>query len=81
MFAGSDIKCVQPPRQDQRKFFERNILVQSERPRARRYPFVTNIEITDVDSETQTNEQTCDLNGACEWAWFSARLSLISNWF
>ncbi len=50
------------PRQDQRKFFERNILVQSERPRARRYPFVTNIEITDVESETQTNEQTCDLS-------------------
>ena len=36
--------------------------MQSERPRARRYPFVASIEITDVESETQTNEQTCDLS-------------------
>ena len=38
------------------------ILVQSERPRARRYPFVASIEMTDVESETQLVEQTCDLS-------------------
>jgi PilZ domain-containing protein len=36
--------------------------VQSERPRARRYPFVATIEMTDVESETQIVEQTCDLS-------------------
>jgi PilZ domain len=36
--------------------------VQSERPRARRYPFVASIEMTDVESETQIVEQTCDLS-------------------
>lgn len=36
--------------------------MQSERPRARRYPFVASIELTDVESETQTFEQTCDLS-------------------
>ena|SRR2546430_1273575 len=42
--------------------FERSILVQPERPRARRHPFAASIEITDVESETQSNEQTCDLS-------------------
>jgi c-di-GMP-binding flagellar brake protein YcgR len=37
-------------------------LVQSERPRARRYPFVASIEMTNVESEAQMNEQTCDLS-------------------
>jgi PilZ domain len=36
--------------------------VQSERPRARRYAFVASIEITDVESEAQLIEQTCDIN-------------------
>jgi len=36
--------------------------VQSERPRARRYPFVASTEIIDLRSETQINEQTCDLS-------------------
>ncbi|PYT78194.1 MAG: hypothetical protein DMG40_21230 [Acidobacteria bacterium] len=36
--------------------------MQSERPRARRYPFVASIEMIDVESETQMNEQTCDLS-------------------
>lgn len=36
--------------------------MQSERPRARRYPFAASIEMTDVESETHTHEQTCDLS-------------------
>lgn len=36
--------------------------MQSARPRARRYPFVASIEMTDVQSETQIAEQTCDLS-------------------
>ena len=36
--------------------------MQSERPRARRYPLVATIEMTDVESETQVIEQTCDLS-------------------
>lgn len=36
--------------------------MQSERPRARRYPFAASIEMTDVESETQIMEQTCDLS-------------------
>lgn len=36
--------------------------MQSERPRARRYRFAANIEITDVESEAQLIEQTCDLS-------------------
>ena len=36
--------------------------MQSERPRARRYPFVATIEMTDVESETQFIEQTSDLS-------------------
>lgn len=36
--------------------------MQSERPRARRYPFAASIEMTDVESETQVVEQTCDLS-------------------
>ena len=36
--------------------------MQSERPRARRYAFVASIEITDVESETQLIEQTCDVS-------------------
>ena len=33
-----------------------------ERPRARRYPFVASIELTDLQSETQIREQTSDLS-------------------
>jgi hypothetical protein len=44
------------------KVQERIILVQSERPRARRYTFVASIEMTDVESEVQLIEQTCDLS-------------------
>ena len=36
--------------------------MQSERPRARRYPFVASIEMTDVESETQIVEQTSDIS-------------------
>ena len=36
--------------------------MQTERPRARRYIFVTTIEMTDVESEAQLIEQTCDLS-------------------
>lgn len=41
---------------------ERIAMVQSERPRARRYSFVASIEMTDVESETQIVEQTSDLS-------------------
>lgn len=37
-------------------------MVQTERPRARRYRFVATIEMTDVESESQIVEQTCDLS-------------------
>ena len=37
-------------------------MVQSERPRARRYTFAASIEMTDVESEAQLLEQTCDLS-------------------
>ena len=33
-----------------------------ERPRARRYPFIANIELIDVESEGKLREQTRDLN-------------------
>lgn len=33
-----------------------------ERPRARRYPFVAGIELTDVQSEAQIKERTTDLS-------------------
>ena len=36
--------------------------MQPERPRARRYPFVASIELTELQSETQTKEQTSDLS-------------------
>ena len=36
--------------------------MQSERPRARRYPFVAYIEITDVDSEAEIRAQTSNLS-------------------
>ena len=36
--------------------------MQLERPRARRYPFVASIELTELQSETQTREQTSDLS-------------------
>jgi hypothetical protein len=41
---------------------ERILFVQSERPRARRYPFAASIEMTDVESEIQIVEQTSDLS-------------------
>ena len=41
-------------------FVERSIHVKAERTRARRYPFVTSIELTDIESETQLREQTSD---------------------
>jgi hypothetical protein len=36
--------------------------MQPERHRARRYPFHASIELTDLDSETQTKAQTSDLS-------------------
>ena len=33
-----------------------------ERPRARRYPFVARIELTDIQSEARINALTCDLS-------------------
>ena len=36
--------------------------MKSERPRARRYPLVANIELTDVQSEAHLTEQTSDLS-------------------
>lgn len=36
--------------------------MQSERPRARRYPFVATIEVTDVGAETQFIGQTNDVS-------------------
>lgn len=36
--------------------------MQSERPRARRYPFVATIEVTDVGTETQFIGQTNDVS-------------------
>jgi hypothetical protein len=36
--------------------------VQVERPRARRYSFIASIELTDLQLETQTKEQTSDLS-------------------
>ena len=33
-----------------------------EKPRARRYVFVANIELIDVESERKLREQTCDLS-------------------
>ena len=36
--------------------------MQAERPRARRYPFAASMEMIDVESETPSNAQTCDLS-------------------
>ena len=36
--------------------------MQVERPRARRYSFIAVIELTDLQSETQTKEKTTDLS-------------------
>lgn len=36
--------------------------MRSERPRARRYPLVATVEVTDVRTETQFMAQTCDLS-------------------
>jgi hypothetical protein len=36
--------------------------MQLNRPRARRFPFVTNVEVTDLQSETQAIEQIGDLS-------------------
>jgi hypothetical protein len=36
--------------------------VHTERPRARRYPFVAGVELTDVQSEAHTRERTSDLS-------------------
>ena len=33
-----------------------------ERPRARRYPFVAGIDLVDMESETESREQTTDLS-------------------
>lgn len=62
MFGRPEIECRATPRARPSLIFERTTLVQSERPRARRYPFVAGIEITDVESEVQVNEKTCDLS-------------------
>jgi PilZ domain-containing protein len=36
--------------------------MQPNRPRARRFPFVTNVEVTDLQSEIQTIDQISDLS-------------------
>ena len=36
--------------------------MQVERPRARRYSFIASTELTDLQAETQTKEQTSDLS-------------------
>jgi hypothetical protein len=36
--------------------------MQLNRPRARRFPFITNVEVTDLQSETQSMEQLSDLS-------------------
>ena len=36
--------------------------MQLNRPRARRFPFVTNVEVTDLQSEAQTIDQISDLS-------------------
>jgi PilZ domain len=36
--------------------------VQPNRPRARRFPFVTSVEVTDLQSEAQTIDQISDLS-------------------
>ena len=36
--------------------------MQPNRPRARRFPFITNVEVTDLQSEAQTIEQLSDLS-------------------
>jgi hypothetical protein len=40
----------------------RPILVQAKQPRARRYPFVAAVELTQVDSSSQMKEKTSDLS-------------------
>lgn len=37
-------------------------LLKPERPRARRYPFVAKIELTELQSETHSSDQTSDLS-------------------
>lgn len=37
-------------------------MVQFERPRARRYPFIASAELTDLETETATRQQTTDLS-------------------
>ena len=37
-------------------------MVQSERPRARRYQLAASIEMIEVESEIRSNEQTCELS-------------------
>lgn len=61
-FGGPNVEFGNPAGKTIPGFFERTTVVQSERPRARRYPFVASIEMTDVESEAQVNEQTCDLS-------------------
>lgn len=56
-----DIECAATPAGKIRSL-ERKIQVLSERPRARRYLFVASIETTDLESDTQIKEQTCNLS-------------------
>lgn len=46
----------------QPRLSEKGFQARPERPRAPRYPIVASIELTDIQSETQTSAQTSDLN-------------------
>jgi hypothetical protein len=48
--------------------------VQPERPRARRYPFVANIELISLDSEAENREKTIDLS------LFGCRVTTVKPW-
>src|SRR6266849_8006927 len=50
------------PRTTRPEFLERRIRVKLGRPRARRYPLVASIELTDLQSETRIRGQISDLS-------------------
>jgi PilZ domain-containing protein len=54
--------CGFPKAPDRSKFGRRMFQVHTGHPRARRYPFVAGIELTDAQSETQIRERTSDLS-------------------
>ena len=50
------------------------VIVQAERPRARRYAFPANVELVDADSEQVLRAKTCDLS------LFGCRIKCPSAW-